>query len=259
MNNDTEKNNELSFLQKEEFNLHPLILNYIYLKARQTFGRIGTCEMEQYVVLRELGKSIKNFDKFDETNWLDDFILWGKRCMHPSFREYQGGLKFICVDRNNVKGLIEEYPCSKKEIMVADHLNDTINVLSSQIFQTYIFLLKHEAINHEINIDLPQDYKITEDITESILRKLYPTFYEVFVNDWKNTKKVINAYKEISHLPLTLYDISPLWAFGYELDSIDMMELIVAIEEIYEIELPDNELQNVYTMNDLACAIKQKI
>ena len=37
------------------------------------------------------------------------------------------------------------------------------------------------------------------------------------------------------------------------------MELIVAIEEIYEIELPDNELQNVYTMNDLACAIKQKI
>ena len=106
---------------------------------------------------------------------------------------------------------------------------------------------------------MPHDYKITQDITESILRKLYPTYYEVFVNDWKNTKKVINAYKEISHLPLTFYDISPLWAFGYELDSIDMMELIVAIEEIYEIELPDNELQNVYTMNDLACAIKQKI
>jgi hypothetical protein len=252
-------NSDHNYIVEEKYKLHPILDRYIFLKSHKTFYGLEAKQDEELQVLRELGKSSKEFQKFDQSNWHDNFLKWANGITHPDLSEYHTGLKYIYDKRKSIKDLITEHPDAKHNIIVASHLKSTVDVFRKKIFETYIFLLNRDAFYHKLNDILPDDFSITEIITENVLRSTYPVYYEIIENDWKKAEKFINSYNEVSGLSITFYDLSPLWSFAYSIDYFEKIELIAAIDNIYDVEIPESELNELSTMNDLACAIKRSL
>lgn len=66
----------------------------------------------------------------------------------------------------------------------------------------------------------------------------------------------------IEHMDLSVdYDLSPDLSFkdDIKMDSVDVIEIIMALENEFEIEIPDEELARFKTFGDLVNYIKEQV
>ncbi len=78
-----------------------------------------------------------------------------------------------------------------------------------------------------------------------------------------NSEEVYNKVKDIivEQLGVAETAITPEASFIDDLgaDSLDIVELIMAFEEEFDLEIPDNDAEKVVTVNDVVEYIKENI
>ncbi len=76
------------------------------------------------------------------------------------------------------------------------------------------------------------------------------------------SEEVIERVKGIivEQLGVTLEDVTPEASFIEDLgaDSLDIVELIMALEEEYEIEIPDEDAEKIQTVQDVISYIQTR-
>lgn len=72
------------------------------------------------------------------------------------------------------------------------------------------------------------------------------------------TEKVRNII--VDQLGVSLEEVTPEASFIEDLgaDSLDIVELIMALEEEYDMEIPDEDAEKIQTVNDVITYIKGK-
>ena len=64
----------------------------------------------------------------------------------------------------------------------------------------------------------------------------------------------------VNHLNISLEEVSPEASFGDDLgaDSLDIVELVMAMEEEFDIEISDEDAEKIQTIGDAIAYLKEK-
>jgi len=71
-------------------------------------------------------------------------------------------------------------------------------------------------------------------------------------------KKLIVDELKLNREPATIADSDSLFGGGLGLDSVDILTLVTAIEENFELSIEDNEVANLNSVDDIATFVKSK-
>lgn len=73
------------------------------------------------------------------------------------------------------------------------------------------------------------------------------------------TKEIIKIIANIAEVPEKSLNKNTNLLSDLDLDSLDLVELISEIEEKYEIEIPDNEIKKIQTIDDVVNFLSQNV
>lgn len=73
------------------------------------------------------------------------------------------------------------------------------------------------------------------------------------------TKEIIKIIAGIAEVPEKSLNKNTNLLSDLDLDSLDLVELISEIEEKYEIEIPDNEIKKIQTIDDIVNFLSQNV